>query len=325
MTKMFNDLNRKLKEHNPNSVLICDLWHEGRDMWKKDEFLPSKDILMVWADYGVADFREWPEEYKGYDFGLYIHAGVWLNHVMQDPFPREIELATKEGLDRKMNNYYLVNGQDFRHFILNIEATAKASFDSEGFDGEKFYKEFVGRYFNKNASTHIISSLKKLHEAHYHKESSVLPRSYAGYKEVTESSRRILDGMARQRPRKLLPLADIEKSLVLLSEAQKDLDRAYSLIADDEKLLFDDQLVFPLRILKENIEFLRLVVVANNERFENKEISVDLVSQLLLQRKLLVEGSKWDKWEGWTHPDNFRVYTPHYKKQELEDLLIRIK
>ena len=149
MTKMFNDLNRLVKAHNPKSILVCDLWHEGRDMWRRDEFLPDRDILMIWADYGVADFREWPTDLKGYDFGLYIHAGVWLNHVMQDPHPKEIFAASEQGYTRAMNNYYLVNGQDFRHFILNIEATARASFGSDDVDGDNFYQNFVGRYFNE--------------------------------------------------------------------------------------------------------------------------------------------------------------------------------
>ena len=100
MTKMFNDLNRLVKAHNLKSILVCDLWHEGRDMWRRDEFLPDRDILMIWADYGVADFREWPTDLKGYDFGLYIHAGVWLNHVMQDPHPKKslllVRRATQE-------------------------------------------------------------------------------------------------------------------------------------------------------------------------------------------------------------------------------------
>ena len=80
-------------------------------------------------------------------------------------------------------------------------------------------------------------------------------------------------------------------------------------LKQSERLLFNDQFVFPLKIFTENMKFLNMVLKAHNDRFSGRPVTVDLKKQLLHQRELLIEGSDWKKWDGWTHPDNFRVYT----------------
>ena len=68
-----------------------------------------------------------------------------------------------------------------------------------------------------------------------------------------------------------------------------------------------------------------MVLKAHNDRANNRTITVDLMSQLTRQLDHLNEGSKWKKWDGWTKPENFRVYTPHYTVVELENRLKKIK
>jgi hypothetical protein len=152
MNKMFQGLSDLIQKYRPGATFVCDLWREGQPMWENGDFAPDKNIQMLWADYYGDDFREWPEDHKGYDFGIYIHAGIWLNHVMQDPLVHQISSAVKEAVNRDMTHNIFVNGQDFKHFILNIEVCSRLAWDPENFDPDEFYKEWTSRYFGKQAS-----------------------------------------------------------------------------------------------------------------------------------------------------------------------------
>ena len=147
MEKMFHGLYDLIQEYRPGATLVCDLWSEGREMWASGEFAPRNEIQMLWADNYGGDFKEWPSDKQGYDFGLYIHAGIWLNHVIQDPLVHQLSEAINEGVRRGMTNNILVNGQDFKHFILNLEVSAKVAWDAEGFDPAKFYTDWTVSLF----------------------------------------------------------------------------------------------------------------------------------------------------------------------------------
>ncbi|NIA31627.1 MAG: hypothetical protein GWP06_17175, partial [Actinobacteria bacterium] len=166
MTKMFDGLVALVDKYRPGGKVICDLWSEGRTMWRAKEFTPAKRVDMLWADGGYGYYDEWPGDYKGHNFGIYIHAGYWLNNVMQDPYPEVIKKSSVEAAKRGMVYNYFVNGQNFKNFILNLEACARAAWNPFDFDAEKFYLQWTTRYFGKNAAPEIVASLKTLHEAH---------------------------------------------------------------------------------------------------------------------------------------------------------------
>lgn len=66
MNKMFEGLYQLIQQYRPGGVLFCDLWSEGRPLWESGQFAPRKEIQMLWADGGHANFKEFPQDLKGY-------------------------------------------------------------------------------------------------------------------------------------------------------------------------------------------------------------------------------------------------------------------
>jgi hypothetical protein len=310
MTEMFKGLKELIDRHCPGSTLVCDLWREGRPMWQSGEFAPDKEIQMLWADDYGGDFKQWPRDLKGYDFGIYIHAGIWKNHVIQDPLVHKISTAINEAVSKGMTNNIFVNGQDFKHFILNLEVCARTAWDSEGFDPDAFYTEWTSRYFGEKASPKVVKSLKLLNEAQ---------KALHGYKEITNAS--VITLNSREKGKiKISRLGDekITKKALGLAEAslQTAVDAASS-VPEDAQLVYDDQIVFPATIYVDNIRLLRAVVrygefvkSGDKDKAAYDRYANDMRDALVKMRTTLDQGSKWKKWDGWTKCENFRVYTP---------------
>jgi len=323
MTKMFKGLQELINKYRPGATLVCDLWREGRPMWKSGEFAPDKDILMLWADYYGGDFREWPEDKKGYDFGIYVHAGIWLNHVMQDPLVHQISSAVNEAVDRGMTNNIFVNGQDFKHFILNLEVCSRLAWDPKGFDPDEFYKEWTSRYFGEKASPLIIKSLKLLNEAH---------TALAGYKDITTASVITLKSIKKGE---FVSSCDILRTLKAIGLAKASLETAItaaSLVPEESQLVYDDQIVFPATIYYDNFVLLETVTQyceflqsGINDRKTYDNYANSMRDALIKMRNTLDEGSKWKKWDGWTKCENFRVYTPPPKIEQVDEIIAKYR
>jgi hypothetical protein len=319
MNKMFQGLYDLIQKHRPGATLVCDLWREGRPMWKSGEFAPDKKIQMLWADYYGGDFREWPEDKKGYDFGIYIHAGIWLNHVMQDPLVFQISSAINEAVSRDMTNNIFVNGQDFKHFILNLEVCSRAAWDPAGFDPEKFYKEWTSRYFGEKASPLVINSLLLLNKAH---------TALAGFKDITAASVKTLENIKKGE---FVKATDVEKILRAQGLAQTSLQTAIaatSLVPKESQLVYDDQIVFPATIYFQNILLLKAVTLyceflqsGIKAQTTHNYYANNMKNALVKIRNTLDNGSKWKKWDGWTRCENFRVYTPMPKIEQVDEII----
>ncbi|HOO57088.1 MAG TPA: glycosyl hydrolase 115 family protein [bacterium] len=328
MTEMFNGLARIVKKHRPDGIVICDLWAEGRQMWDSGTFDPDKQIQMLWADGGYANYSKWIEDKKGHDFGIYIHAGYFLNHVIQDPYPGLIKEATLDAIDHDMTNNYFVNGQDFKHFILNLEACARSSWNPDSFDPEAFYLEWTGRYFGEKAAATIVESLKALHRS---------TKPVGGFTRIMTRTVEMVDNLRYLKP--VSP--DLEAIEATMEEAKISLslaEEAEALVPPESALAFDDQILFPAKIMVENIK-LNYVIAKTTQALidrNDKELTLEQrkaakaelkkwksisVQQLIALRKMLEEGSKWDKWEGWTHPDNFRCIKPPPDIEDLERIV----
>lgn len=288
-------------------------------MWQDGEFAPDKKIMMLWADYYGGDFREWPEDQKGYDFGIYVHAGIWLNHVIQDPLVHQISAAVNEAVDRGMTNNIFVNGQDFKHFILNLEVCSRLAWDPKGFDPDAFYKEWTSRYFGKKASPLVINSLKLLNEAH---------TALAGYKDITTASVRTLNSIQKGE---FVSSFDIRQTLKAIGLAKASLQLAITaaaLVPEESQMVYDDQIVFPATIYYNNIVFLEAVTLyceflqsGIEDKATNDYYAINMKNALVKMRNTLNEGSKWKKWDGWTKCENFRVYTPPPKIEQIDKII----
>ncbi|MBU2905786.1 glycosyl hydrolase 115 family protein [Arenibacter algicola] len=160
--KVFGELVDQYKP-NADKVLIC--YSDGMEMWN-DGFRPPKDWIVAWSDDGFGDFEHLPNTTDGYNFGTYMHAGFWLNHTVHNPYPETVETVMKNMFqDYDADKYCLVNGQNFRPFLLNLEAYSAVCQDPDSFDYDDFYKQWAKRYFKENQRESAISSMKLLHEA----------------------------------------------------------------------------------------------------------------------------------------------------------------
>lgn len=319
MTKMFKGLQELINKYRPGATLVCDLWREGRPMWKNGEFEPDKNIEMLWADYYGGDFREWPEDQKGYEFGIYIHAGIWLNHVMQDPLVHQISTAVKEAVSRDMTNNIFVNGQDFKHFILNLEVCARLGWDAEGFDPDEFYREWTSRYFGEKASPLVINSLKLLNEAH---------NALAGYKDITTASVITLNNLEKGELKLSGDKIKILRGLGLAKASLQTAITAASLVPEESQLVFDDQIVFPATIYLDDILLLEAVTLYGeflqsgiDDKATYDYYANNMKNALVTMRNRLDKGSKWKKWDGWTKCENFRIYTPPPKIEQMDKII----
>ncbi|MDO7171660.1 glycosyl hydrolase 115 family protein [Mariniflexile sp. AS56] len=160
--KAFGNL---VDEYKPKAqkVLVC--YSDGMEMWNEG-FRPPTDWTVLWSDHGFGDFQHLPNTTDGYKFGTYMHAGYWLNHTVHNPYPEKVETVMKEMFQSYgADNYCLVNGQNFRPFLLNLEAYSEVCNNPETFNGDAFYKSWTERYFTQEAAKHAVASMKWLHKA----------------------------------------------------------------------------------------------------------------------------------------------------------------
>jgi hypothetical protein len=331
-TKLVNGLFQLINRDRPGAITMSDLWAEGIPLWTSGEYGPDKNIILLWADNGYAQFGSWPDDLRGYKFGIYVHAGYYLNHVMQDPYPDRIKEVSVQAADRGMTYNYFINGQDFKHFILNLEACARAAWDPYSFDPEKFYIEWTSRYFGEKAAPTIVESLKALHEA------SAAP---GGFTKIMDTSDEILLKLHYLTTERI-DMKPIDSALAGAEKSYELAEKAASLVPPESELVYDDQILFPAKIFLENLKLLKATAETMNAFADRRDsnLSADqrkearerlnqwkkrLPAQLRKLRGLLVEGSKWKKWDGWTNPDNFRKITPPPDQDYVERIIATLK
>lgn len=156
--KLVEEYNSKAKK-----VLVC--YSDGMEMWN-DGFRPPNDWTVLWSDHGFGSFEHLPNTTDDYNFGTYMHAGYWSNHTVHSPYPDKVETVMKEMFkDYGADNFCLVNGQNFKPFLLNLEAYSAVCYNPEAFNGDLFYKTWTERYFTTEVAKHAVSSMQYLHKA----------------------------------------------------------------------------------------------------------------------------------------------------------------
>lgn len=167
--EVFNDVYQAfgllIDEYKPNAqkVLVC--YSDGMELWNAG-FRPPKDWTVLWSDHGFVDFEHMPHTTDNYNFGTYMHAGYWLNHTVHNPYPEKIDTVMKHMFKTyQADKFCLVNGQNFRPFLLNLEAFSRVCYNPKTFNGEDFYKSWTERYFSKEAAKHAVASMVWLSKA----------------------------------------------------------------------------------------------------------------------------------------------------------------
>ncbi len=316
--EVYAALGELVNEYNPKAqkVLIC--YSDGMEMWNEG-FRPPKDWIVGWADDGFGDFEHLPETTDGYKFGTYMHAGFWLNHTVHNPYPEKVESKMKQMFqDFGADEYCLVNGQNFRPFLLNLEAYSKVCHDPETFNAEQFYKEWSQRYFNKDAAVSAVKSMKLLNKAQ-----SVDRIGYVQHLWEIREAIAYLSNSPIARPGKP-PVAyefervenDIENVRQVkkyidasLAEAQKGIENNTS---NDEfyysyiylpVVLYNDLITFEMTL--HDMSLLKREFETNGDmKSLQKAIRLlkDLESQLIELYNTRIVGDKNPKWSEWYNP-----------------------
>ena len=335
--KAFGDL---VDEYKPKAdkVLVC--YSDGMQMWN-DGFRPPKDWIVAWSDHGFGEFEYLPNTTDGYNFGTYMHAGFWLNHTVHNPYPEKVETVMKSMFkEYDANKFCLVNGQNFRPFILNIEAYSAVCNNPETFDGDLYYKQWTERYFKPTVAQHAVKAMKMLHQAQ--------PERIGYVQHLWEIREAVayLSNSPIERPGKT-PVAyeygrvendldhvkSIENSIQeALQEAQKGLD-SQEMKGD----FYFDYIYLPILLYSDLITFersLHQMALLKKQYEETKERHfIDQALQLLPRAKKQLEiiyqhrerGDRNPKWTRWYSPEIRRPNNGFPTFEMLESIAANFK
>ncbi|MBD3351290.1 MAG: hypothetical protein GF364_07365, partial [Candidatus Lokiarchaeota archaeon] len=305
--EIFHEMRNIIKDHNPDAIIIADLYSEGMTVYANGfRPKPKEDFILAWPDDGFGHINNVPDELEGYRFGVYVHAGFFLNHVVQDPYPEALYEAMKKSFDKGLNEYCLVNGQTFRHFLLNIEACSRICYDPISFNPDKFYLEWCSRYFGQDYAAEIVKILKLLHEGQSNRLGYVKTIGYAG------------NGITRLKLMKWLFF--LPKSFVLkqfdkifgikdnftkmLEEDEKQLREAFESAKKiehaikDQNHFFHDHIILPIKLLLQLKQFTIAIQKAAHD-YKNKEHIKKAYKIWRNHTKTRLEGDKNKKWSTW--------------------------
>jgi hypothetical protein len=320
-TEVFNEVYKVLGNlidyYNPDAIKVATCYADGMEIFNND-FTPPNDWIIAWSDDGWGGFNSLPEKTKGYNFGTYMHAGFWKNHTIHDPYPEKIDTVMKMMINKyQANKYWEINGQQFRPFLLNIEAFAAMANNPEAFNGEAFYKEWTERYFGENAAVLAVNSMKKLHEAQFDK---------VGYVqhlwEIKQAIQYLSNVPTEPKGKSPVPIdymqvsknyENVAKRMAILHQALSFAEQGLEFM-DSDNTFYNDYILLPVRLYLDLLTFeSRLNEMAElKKRFEetgNKKILEEAILHLrkakndldtINQRNL--EGDKNQQWKGWYDP-----------------------
>ncbi len=315
-----------IKEHNPEAKIIVDLYSEGRGVYKNGfRPKPKEDFIMVWPDDGFGDFEYMPESQHGYDFGIYMHAGFFRNHVVQDPYPELLAESMKNALvDHEMTEYCLVNGQTFRHYLLNMEACSKICANPTVFSPEEFYQAWTTRYFGSAHSNEIVDIFKALHHAQEHR---------MGYMELMirlkfSALRVWIRKYLKFVPKKLInylfeKFANMGESYTKwakenVEKLQAALDKCNEIKDEvDNPIFFHDHVLLQVKLLLQLNHVVHQIQLASSAKDYKTHVK-KAVEKAKEHHKTRLEGDKDPEWQGWYDPKARRPNGGYFDLEKLE-------
>ncbi len=313
--EVFSEL---IEDYNPNAqkVLVC--YSDAMEMWNEG-FRPPKDWIVAWADDGFGKFESLPETIDGYDFGTYMHAGFWSNHTVHDPYPKIVEDKMKMMFnDFNAHAYCLVNGQNFRPFLLNLEAYGAVCQNPDSFDGEQFYERWTTRYFGDLASPFAVEAMKKLHEAQFDRVGYV-----QNLWEIREAISYLSDSPIERPGKTPVPHSyekvqadyeSLERRLAYISDALSAAEKGQDSVTGGSAIFYHDYVLLPIKMYNDLLTFEHQLhkLCTLKKAYEETSDKQQIVSALNLSEKAKedlkivhsrrIEGDKNPKWKGWYDP-----------------------
>ncbi|MDN5205633.1 glycosyl hydrolase 115 family protein [Fulvivirgaceae bacterium BMA10] len=319
--EVYEAFGKVIDRHNREAKKLVICYADGMEMFNNG-FNPPKDFIIAWSDDGWAGFEYLPEDTKGYEFGTYMHAGFWLNHTVHDPYPEKIDSTMNMMFDRyQADRYCMVNGQQFRPFLLNLEALSEVSMAPDDYDGEKFYQNWTERYFDKSVANLAVQAMKLLHETQFDNK---------GYVEHLWEIREAISYLSNspiERPGKTPvsydygrvenDLEHVKSRMVTISRALEIAGKGLNNVADQDTFYYD-YVYLPILLYYDLLYFEsilhKMALVKREFELTQKEslleqarkLLADSRSQLDTLYKHRIDGDKNPKWETWYDPEKRR-------------------
>ncbi len=312
--EVYHVLDSVVEAHNDKATKVVICYADGMDMYN-DGFAPPSDWIIAWSDDGYSDFKAYPSSTQNYLFGTYMHAGFWKNHTINHPYPDQIDTIMHLMFDKyDASSYCMVNGQQFRPFILNIEAFSEACKDPEDYSGQKFLESWASRYFHEDLHDEVIELMKDWDKASFGK---------AGYVQNLWEIKEVIAYLAElpiQNPGKNAQAFSAERVTDDRSDAAKRYDLFQSLIQKSRKILpktneesayYYDQIHYPLEsytdllalevVLHKVFEVKRQFEESPGEdlKLEAKSLLRQAQDQLAVIHRRTAIPAKDPKWNGW--------------------------
>ncbi|MEP1487516.1 MAG: glycosyl hydrolase 115 family protein [Algibacter sp.] len=333
--EVYAEFGKLLKEYKPDAEKILICYSDGMQMWN-DGFRPPKDWIVAWADDGFSGFKYLPNTTSDYNFGTYMHAGFWLNHTVHDPYPKKMDTIMKHMVKNyKADKYCLVNGQQFRPFLLNIEGFSEISKSVEDFDGDLFYDTWTKRYFNDKAARYAVKAMQKLHDAQFNR---------GGYVEhlweIRETVSYLSNSPIRRPGKTPIPFdyhavsedyEHIEKRIDILKEADSFAIQGAKFMPEND-MFYNDYVVLPIKLYQDllSFEYVLHQMAQLKKNFEttgnksqlNKAVLLleDAYKKLEIIHSRSLEGDKNQKWKNWYDPKIRRPNNGFPSKEMLESI-----
>lgn len=338
-TEVFNEVYKELgaliDNYSPHAIKVATCYADGMEMFNND-FAPPKDWIIVWSDDGWGGFSTLPESTKGYKFGTYMHAGFWKNHTVHDPYPEKIDTVMKMVVNKfQATHYWEINGQQFRPFLLNLEAFSESASSPENFDGEAFYKEWTERYFGEEAAVFAVRSMKKLHEAQFGKISYV--QNLSQIKQVISYLLNpISENSTDNYERVSNNFDDVVKRIEILQQALAEAEKGQEFVGSDDTF-YHDYILLPVNLYLDLLTFesrlneMALLKKAFEETGEKGKIqqALQLVGTARLDLETVysrsLEGDKNPRWKGWYDPAKRRPNNGFPTQEMLNEIETNLK
>jgi hypothetical protein len=249
--------------------------------------------------------------------------------VVQDPYPGVLAHSMKKAfLEHNMTHYCLVNGQTFRHFILNLEAASLLCNSPKSFDPEDFYLKWASRYFGEKVKKEVVKVLKMLHAAQ---------KNELGYTKLLYNIKTVTLALRLMHYLFIVPNSLIRKLVIKFGKIGKEytlsLNQNIKILIDaltlsqkissqvkDQQHLFHDLVILQIKLL------LQLNQIAYNLQlvlfdYKDKSPLKKAIRFIEHHTETRLKGDKNSQWVTWYGPQKARPNGGYPSRKKLKKLL----
>ena len=301
----------------------------GRSLAEFDSGDAARAVLEH-ADRGYAVFEAGMELPPGQQGAVYIHAGYWLDHTVQNPYVQRLGETLRHLAGRGATQWVRVNGQSFRPFMLMVEAAAVAAWSPETFDADAFVEAWAEEHLGPGTAKPFavyIDALLALNEATFTsgKERGyvklLLYHIYPLLREISDDDAPAPDDLVRclDTDSILRCFQDLGSSMdhaeAVVTAAQRTLAAAAAvgavMRAPGQAAIHDNEVAFPARLFAAAAELYRALVVCRDERRAGT-VRTGTVERVVAATRTLwdlhLTGPDHPKWREWYLPLRQRIF-----------------